>query len=69
MKKNMYINPALFHSLAGSAFPGLTDLLHGIEKLGPEEKTVRVKALRKHLSDLMIIFRQAASWMENVNAL
>ena len=33
--------------LAGSAFPGLADLLHGIEELGPEEKGKRIKELRK----------------------
>ena len=30
-----------------TAFPGLADLLHGIEELGPEEKGRRIKELRK----------------------
>ena len=40
----------LYHTsliLAGSAFPGVADLLHGIEELGPEEKGKRIKELRK----------------------
>ena len=32
---------------AGSAFPGLADLLHGIEELDTEEKGKRIKELRK----------------------
>ena len=32
---------------AGSAFPGLADLLHGYDELDAEEKGKRMKELRK----------------------
>jgi hypothetical protein len=49
--------------LAGAAFPGISDLLHGVDKLGKGEKMTRFKEVRKHLSDLMIVFRQSSSWL------
>ena len=33
-------------------------------KLEEEERAERLLELRKHLSDLMILFRQAASWLQ-----
>ena len=43
------------------------DLLHGIGDLNNEEKGKRLVELRKHLSDLMIVLRQATSWARDVN--
>ena len=47
----------------GAAFPGISDLLHEVEKLNEVENQERFKQIRKHLSDLMIVLRQAASWL------
>ena len=47
----------------GAAFPGISDLLHEVEKLDTGERRERFKEIRKHLSDLMIVLRQAASWL------
>ena len=51
--------------LAGAVFPGLSDLLHGVGMLNGEEKVLRFKEVRKHLSDLMIVFRQSSSWLSD----
>ena len=45
-------------------FPGILDLLHDYEELKDEERVERVLELRRHLSDLMILFRQAAAWLQ-----
>ena len=53
---------------AGAAFPGLADLLYDEAELGRKEREERWRQIRKHLSDLMIIFRQATRWL-NTDAL
>eukprot|EP00092_Neocalanus_flemingeri_P089241 GFUD01112903.1.p1 GENE.GFUD01112903.1~~GFUD01112903.1.p1 ORF type:complete len:755 (-),score=192.43 GFUD01112903.1:119-2383(-) len=63
--RHALFSPAKFDSYSGAAFPGIGDLLHGVDKLSKEEKTARFKEVRKHLSDLMIVFRQAASWLSD----
>ena len=45
-------------------FPGILDLLHDYEELEEKERVERVLELRRHLSDLMILFRQAAAWLQ-----
>ena len=54
MKNNIY---------GGAAFPGISDLLFDLDTLSVEEKMERRKEIQKHLSDIMIILRQAASWL------
>jgi len=63
--RHALFSPAKFDSYSGAAFPGVSDLLHGVDKLSQEEKKTRFKEVKKHLSDLMIIFRQAASWLSD----
>jgi hypothetical protein len=38
--------------------PGLTDLLNGIDQLTDEEIPARVRALRRHVSDLTVVIHQ-----------
>ncbi len=38
--------------------PGLTDLLNGIDQLTDEELPARVRALRRHVSDLTVVIHQ-----------
>lgn len=61
--RHAIFSPAKFNSYGGAAFPGIADLLHEVEELSPEERDQRTTKLRRHLSDLMIVFRQAASWL------
>lgn len=44
-------------------FPGLSDLMHKFDDLDNDEKLAKIKEVKKHLSDLMIVFRQATSWL------
>lgn len=61
--RHALFSPAKFNIYGGAAFPGISDLLHEVEKLDNEESQERFKEIRKHLSDLMIVLRQAASWL------
>ena len=55
---------------AGSAaFPGVSDLLHEVEKLAPEDLEVRMEEVKQHLSDLLIVFHQAEEWLASSSAL
>ena len=62
--RHAVFSPAKFNAYGGAAFPGISDLLHEFDKLEEEERAERLLELRKHLSDLMILFRQAASWLQ-----
>ena len=44
--------------------PGISDLLHEAGTKDTKEYAEKLLELRKHLSDLMIMFRQAASWLQ-----
>jgi len=61
--RHAIFSPAKFNAYGGAAFPGISDLLHEVEKLDAAGKKKRFLEIRKHLSDLMIVFRQAASWL------
>ena len=38
--------------------------MHDYEELEDKARVERVLELRRHLSDLMILFRQAAAWLQ-----
>ena len=61
--RNAIFAPAKFNSYAGSAFPGISDLLHEIDDLGEEAKSARWKEIRRHVSDLMIMIQEAARFL------
>ena len=62
--RHAIFSPAKHNLYGGAAFPGISDLLHGLDELETEERAERLLELRKHLSDLMILFSQAASWLQ-----
>lgn len=62
--RHSIFSPAKFNSYGGASFSGIGDLLHEIEDLEEEETQRRWEELRRHLSDLMIVFRQAAAWLQ-----
>ena len=62
--RHAIFSPAKHNMYGGAAFPGIGDLLYGLDELGREERAERLLELRKHLSDLMILFSQAASWLQ-----
>ncbi len=59
--------PSKYNKYGSSSFPGIADLTHEIEKLGDEERAERWERVRRHLSDLMIIVRSAASFLQPVD--
>jgi len=61
--RHALFSPSKFNSYGGSAFPGISDLLHEVNKLDAGDRQQRFKEIRKHLSDLMIVLQQAASWL------
>ena len=67
--RHAVIAPSLFNAYGGSAFPGLGDLLYNIDILGEEDRAKRIKTLKKHVSDLMIVARRAAEFLRPVHVL
>ena len=53
--------------LAGSSFPGLRDLIFDFDDLEGKDKLERVTEIKKHVSDLLIMFRQASHWLKDAN--
>ena len=66
LERNAIFAPAKYNSYAGSAFPGIADLLHEIDDLEIEAKEARWKELRRHVSDLMIMIQEAARFLSPV---
>ena len=64
--RNAIFAPSKFNSYGGAAFPGISDLLHEIDDLEPEEKSKRWKELKRHVSDLMIMVNEAARFLNPV---
>ena len=64
--RNAIFAPGKFNSYAGAAFPGISDLLHEIDGLDSEAKKDRWKDIRRHVSDLMIMIKEAARFLRPV---
>ena len=58
--------PAKFNAYGAAAFPGISDLLHEIEKLRGEESLKRWEEVKRHISDLMIMVQDAANFLKPV---
>ena len=50
---------------AGTSFPGIRDLMQDFDKHLDNEKIAVIERVRKHLSEIMIVFRQAKNWLED----
>jgi len=62
--RHAIIAPSQFDAYGGSAFPGLGDLLHGIDSMDAEDRSVQIKKLKRHISDLMIVVQRAAAYLK-----
>ena len=62
--RHAIFSPSKFNSYGGAAFPGIDDLLYGIDRLQGDDLTAREKELKKHISDLMIVIQNAASFLQ-----
>ena len=47
----------------GTSFPGVRDLMQEFDKLDEAEKKDAVERVKKHLSEIMMVFRQAGRWL------
>ena len=56
--------PGKFNKYGGGGFPAIPDLLHNIDRLESKELEKRWKAIKKHVSDLMIMIRAAAKFLK-----
>ena len=63
-ERHALFSPSKFDLYSPSYFPGVEDLLHGIDKLSGEQLEARRKELKKHLSDLMIVIRGAIGFLQ-----
>ncbi len=54
---------AKFNHYGSATFPGLVDLTHEIDLLEGEEAAEQWEKVKKHISDLMIIVRNAADFL------
>ena len=39
--------------------------MHDFDKLEEDERMTVIEQVKKHLSDIMIVFRQAKGWLED----
>ena len=65
--RNVLSAPSQFDNYASSGFPGLSDLLHKIDKLSTKERTEREKKLKRHISDLTIMTNRAISMLKETH--
>jgi len=63
--RNAIFSPSKLNSYAGTSFPGIRDLMQDFDKRLDNQKIVVLERVRKHLSEIMIVFRQAKNWLED----
>jgi len=62
--RHAIIAPSQFDAYGGAAFPGLGDLVHGIEEMSESDRAVQIEKLKRHTSDLMILVNRAAKYLQ-----
>jgi hypothetical protein len=60
------ISPGKFNSYGSGYFPGISDHIYNFDSQTDAEKERRVKILRKHVSDLMIIILRAVDHLKEI---
>ena len=65
------ISPSKFNSYGASFFPGLGDLLFGLEDLdeASQEYEDRVDQLERHVSDLLVMVKRARDYVKELHLL
>ncbi|CAL4199181.1 unnamed protein product, partial [Meganyctiphanes norvegica] len=53
--RHAVFSPSQFNSYAAAAFPGIVDLLYGLDELSGDNLVIRHKEISKHISDLTIM--------------
>ncbi|XP_023326545.1 N-acetylated-alpha-linked acidic dipeptidase-like protein [Eurytemora carolleeae] len=67
--RHAIIAPSKFDAYGGSAFPGIGDLLYGLDELSETDRTAQIKKLKRHISDLMIVVDRAGKYLRPVPTL
>ena len=65
--RHAIISPSKYDSYGSSVFPGISDLLHGIDALSGAELDARVEQLKRHVSDLMVVIKAAENYLKDVS--
>lgn len=65
--RHAIISPSKYDSYGSSVFPGISDLLHDIDSLSPDEFSARIEQLKRHVSDLMIVIKAAGNYLKDVS--
>ena len=60
------MSPAKFDSYGSGYFPGIGDQLYDFDAQTEDEKNRRLKILRKHVSQLMIVILRAVDHLKEV---
>eukprot|EP00094_Tigriopus_californicus_P004991 TCALIF_04806-PA protein Name:"Similar to Naalad2 N-acetylated-alpha-linked acidic dipeptidase 2 (Mus musculus)" AED:0.00 eAED:0.00 QI:0/-1/0/1/-1/1/1/0/771 len=63
--RHAIISPSEHDSYGAGSFPGISDLLFHFDSLTSQEQGDRTKQLDRHLSDLMILIKNAANFLKN----
>ena len=61
--KHAIISPSAFNIYGGDSFPGISDLLYGLDDLVGDERQQRIKELEIHVSDLMVVIKTATDYL------
>ncbi|CAL4108335.1 unnamed protein product, partial [Meganyctiphanes norvegica] len=62
--RHAVFSPSQFNNYAAAAFPMITDLLYGLEKLSGDDLINRHKEICKHISDLTIMVHSAINMLK-----
>ena len=64
--RNLLFAPSSFDSYAGDTFPGLTDLMYGIERLGDVEAAAQWEKVKQHLATVIFCVNSATFGLKPV---
>lgn len=63
------ISPSLHNSYGGGSFPGISDLLYGIDDLQGGELQSRIDMLNRHVADLATVIKRAGDYLKEVDTI
>nr|XP_053650513.1 N-acetylated-alpha-linked acidic dipeptidase 2-like isoform X1 [Cherax quadricarinatus]XP_053650514.1 N-acetylated-alpha-linked acidic dipeptidase 2-like isoform X1 [Cherax quadricarinatus] len=61
--------PSQFDYYSTSCFPGITDLLYGMEDLSGRDRLMREDQIKRHVSDLTIMIQRASSYLRDFHVI
>jgi len=61
LTRHVLFAPSAFNTYSSSSFPGLVDLMWGIDRLSPSERLGRWQQVRRHLATVIYTVQSASS--------